>query len=91
MKIKGIKILRVYGNVIEEEEFPIPNQVRPTRQTGIQPVPEHLKPVALHHVIRDELRSPYANQLKGYEELFAIKKTAKETVDDEIVDEYLKV
>jgi len=91
MRISGIKILRVYGNVIEEEEFPIPNQVKPTRQSTIHQVPEHLKHVALHHVIRDEERSPYALQLKECEKFFAKMKRAKEKVDEEEVQEYLKV
>ena len=91
MRIKDIKILRVYGSVIEEEEFPIPNQVKRTRQTAIQPVPDQLKSVALHHVIRNKEKSPYARKLREYEKLFAKKKKAKKKVDDETVEEYLQV
>jgi len=90
-RISGIKILRVYGNVIEEQEFPIPNQVKPTRQSAIHQVPEKLKGVSLHHVIRDKKKSPYARRLKKYEERFSKKKEAKKNVDDEEVAEYLKV
>ena len=91
MRIKGIKILRVYGNFIEKEEFPVPNQVKQTRHTAIQPVPDNLKSVALHHVIRDKEKSPYALKLQEKEELFAKKKKAKKKVDDETVEEYLQV
>ena len=91
MKIKGIRILRVYGNVIEEEEFPVPNQVKSIRQTSVHKVPKKLKPFSLHHVIRDEERSPKARLLKEYEKLFARKRKAKKKVADEIVEEYLQV
>ena len=96
MRIKGIKILRVYGNVIEQEEFPIPNQVKPTRPTDSQEelrVPENLKGIALHKVIRDT-NSPYALEpvkLKNYEDLFATMKENKEIVEKETVKAYLKV
>ena len=93
MKINDLKILRVYGNVIEKEEFPIPNQVKPTRPTGSQKelkVPENLECIALHKVIRST-KSPYAEDLKNYEELFALMKENKEIVDEETVKKYLKV
>lgn len=85
------KILRVYGNVIEEEEFPIPNQVKQTRKTALYEVPKKLKLVALHHVIRDKERSPFASKLKKYELKFARLKKAKKKVEDRDVEEYLKV
>ena len=91
MKIKGIRILRVYGNVIEEEEFPVPNQVKSIRQTSVHKVPKKLKPFSLHHVIRDEERSPKALLLKEYDKFFARKRKAKKKVADEIVEEYLLV
>ena len=91
MKIKGIRILRVYGNVIEEEEFPVPNQVKSIRQTSVHKVPKKLKPFSLHHVIRDEERSPKALLLKEYDKFFARKRKAKKKVADEIVEEYLQV
>ena len=91
--IPGIeqKVLRVYGNVIEEEEFPIPNQVKQTRKTALYEVPEKLKRVALHHVIRDRERSPFARELKKCERKFAKLKKAKKIVEDRDVEEYLKV
>lgn len=90
-KIKGIDVLRIYGNVIEEEEFPIPTKVKQVRKTTIHQVPEKLKEISLHHLIRDENRLPNAAVLKRFEEEFALKKEAKEEVDDETVEAYLKV
>ena len=94
MKIEGIKILRVYGNVIEQEEFPIPNQLKPTRPFASQEelkVPENLRSIALHLVIRDKEKSPYAKQLRRYERLFASKKKKKKKVEETTVEEYLQV
>lgn len=92
LRIPGIKILRVYGKVIEEEEFPIPNQVSQTRHTANYEVPESLKDVALHYVIRDEERSPrYARKLKRFERKFARLKREKKKVSDKIVASYIKV
>ena len=92
MKIPGLKILRIYGNVIEEEAFPIPNQVKPTRKTSPYGVRKNLEKVALHFVIRDETKSPaYACKLKQCEDNFERLKKAKEKIADEDVDNYLKV
>ncbi len=94
MRIKGIKILRVYGKIIEQEEFPIPNQVKPTRPIASQEelrVPENLRRIALHHVIRDEQRSNFARRLKKYERHFARMKKKKKKVKDKKVRRYLKV
>lgn len=88
--IPGIQILRVYGNVIEEEDFPIPNRVQQIRKTTNYKVPEKLKRVALHMVIRDE-NSPFAEILKDWEDKFARMKEANEKVPEEEVKEYLMV
>lgn len=95
MRIEGIKILRVYGNLIEQEEFPIPNQVKPTRPIASQEelrVPDRLRGIALHHIIRDEQTSPSsAAALKKLEKHFARMKKKKKRVKDKKVDEYLEV
>ena len=94
MKIQGIKILRVYGNFIEQKRFPIPNQIQPTRQIASEQelrVPENLKKIALHYVIRDKETSPYANELRRLERLFAAKKKKKKKVEEALVEEYLAV
>lgn len=82
MRIKGIKILRVYGNVIEQKRFPIPNQIQPTRPIASEQelrIPENLKRIALHYVIRDAETSPYAKKLRRLEKLFAAKKKEAES------------
>ena len=91
MRIPGLKILRIYGNVIEEKEFPIPNQVTQTRNTGLYDVPENLMSVALHHVIRDVSKSPYAQELKSLEKKFARLKRQMKKIKDKHVDRYQKV
>ena len=94
MKIQGIKILRVYGNFIEQKRFPIPNQIQPTRPIASEQelrVPENLKKIALHYVIRDKETSPYANELTRLERLFAAKKKKNKKVEEALVEEYLAV
>ena len=74
--------------MVEQEEFPIPNQVKPPRPFASQEelrVPEILRTVALHHVIRDQETSPYAGQLKHYENIFAEAKRRKKRVKDECI------
>ncbi len=94
MKIEGIKVLRVYGNAIEQEEFPIPNKIKPARPIASQEelrVPENLRSIALHLVIRDKETSPYAEELRRYERRFAAKKKKKKRVEETTVEEYLQV
>ena len=84
----------MYGNFIEQKRFPIPNQIQPTRQIASEQelrVPENLKKIALHYVIRDKETSPYANKLRRLERLFAAKKKKKEKVEEVLVEEYLEV
>lgn len=92
MKIPSLQILRIYGNVIEEEKFPIPNQVKPTRKTSPYGVSKNLKKVALHFVIRDKTKSPvYAGKLKEFEDNFKRLKKAKEKIADKDVAKYLQL
>ena len=80
--------------MVEQKEFRIPNQVKPPRQFASQEelrVPEILRTVALHYVIRDEETSPYARRLRDYENIFAEKERRRKRVKDEMVQEYLKV
>ncbi|KAL9956680.1 hypothetical protein ACROYT_G038197 [Oculina patagonica] len=94
MKIEGIKVLRVYGNAIEQEEFPIPNKIKPARPIASQEelrVPENLRRIALHLVIRDRETSPYAGELRRYERRFAAKKKKKKRVEETTVEEYLQL
>ncbi|XP_068674039.1 3'-5' exoribonuclease HELZ2-like [Montipora foliosa] len=72
LKIPGIKILRVYGDVKEQAEFPIPNKRKPLRistEDDAQEIDEELKAVSLHHVIRRD-GCPFAGQLRELERGF---------------------
>ena len=94
MRIEGIKILRVYGNFIEQKKFPIPNQIQPTRPIASEEelrVPKNLRSIALHHVIRNKNTSPYAKHLRRLERHFAAKKKKKKKVEEATVEEYLEV
>lgn len=96
MRIKGLrsKILRVYGNVIEQQKFPIPNEVKSSRAIASKEemrVPKRLRRVALHYVIRNKKRSPFAKRLVKLEKKFAKKKKKKKQVDDITVDNYQQV
>lgn len=80
--------------MVEQKEFRIPNQVKPPRPFASQEelrVPEILRTVALHYVIRDEETSPYARRLRDYENIFAEKERRRKRVKDEMVQKYLKV
>ena len=95
MRIKGIKILRVYGNFIEQRMFPIPNKIQPTRPVASKQelrVPKALRRVALHYVIRDKKKSPYySKKLRRLERFFAAQKKKKQKVEESKVEEYLAV
>ena len=101
MKIKGLKskILRVYGKVIEQKIFPIPNEVKSSRTIGSKEemrVPKKLRGIALHHVIRRRKKgkgkkSPFAKDLRKFEKMFAKKKKKKQVVDDATVSKYRQV
>ena len=76
LKIPGLKILRVYGKRVEENEFPIPNSLKPRRKTQSKSElvsSEEIRSVALHHVIRK--KSPgntFAAELRNFELKFEI-------------------
>ena len=93
MKIKGLKskILRVYGKVIEQKIFPIPNEVKSSRTIGSKEemrVPKKLRGIALHHVIRRKKKekSPFAKDLEKFQRMFD-----KQIVDDATVSKYRQV
>ena len=72
LKIPGIKILRVYGDVEEQAEFSIPNKRKPLRistEDEAQEIDEELKSVSLHHVIRRD-GCPFAGQIREFERGF---------------------
>ena len=93
LKIPGLKILRVYGSFTEQAKYPIPNSIKPIRKTQNKAdlkVPENLREVALHFVIRNE-KSPKAEELKKLEGYFAAQRKKKPVVDPDKVSTYKKV
>ena len=98
IKIKGLKskILRVYGKVIEQKIFAIPNEVKSSRTIGSKEemrVPKKLRGIALHHVIRrtKKEKSPFAKDLEKFKGMFDKKKEEKQIVDDATVSKYRQV
>ncbi|XP_068760491.1 3'-5' exoribonuclease HELZ2-like isoform X4 [Montipora capricornis] len=72
LKIPGIKILRVYGVLKEQAEFPIPNKhklLRHPTDDEAQEKDEELEAVSLHHVIRRD-GCPFADKLREFERGF---------------------
>ena len=93
LQIPGIKILRVYGNRIEEEEFPIPNKRKPLRNSTedeVKTLDKELKAISLHHVIRGE-ECPFASMLRDYERKFAKNRIQDVETKASDVAEYCKV
>ena len=94
MKIPVLKILRVYSDQIEQKEFPIPNKLKPARITRsedeLKMSSEKIRSVSLHHLIRSGI-SPYAKELRNFEERFAEDKARGEPISEEDVDTYCKV
>ena len=94
MKIPSLKILRVYSDLVEQKEFPIPNTLKPARASfsdaDLTITSEKVKSVSLHHVIRSSV-CPYAHYLRDCEEGFAEAITKGERIAEAEVDKYRKV
>ncbi|XP_076803596.1 3'-5' exoribonuclease HELZ2-like [Clavelina lepadiformis] len=69
MKTKLLKIVRVYGSMLEELDFPIPNK---PKLFGLSENPTNpkLHPYALHHTIREKGK-PFAEKLEEFDLKFA--------------------
>ena len=93
LQISGIKIIRVYGDLIEEEEYPIPNKRKPLKTSTkdeVKTLDEGLKAIALHHVIRSE-KCPFASELRDYELTFAENRKNDVKTPESEVDKYCEV
>ena len=93
LQIPGVKILRVYGDLIEEQEYPIPNKRKPLKtstEDEVKTLDEGLKAISLHHVIRSE-KCPFASELRDYEHKFAEDQNNHVRTADSEVDKYCKV
>ena len=92
LRIPGLKIIRVYGDLREQAEFPIPNRRKYLKQStddGTE-IPERLKKVSLHHIIRKH-PCPYADDLRMYERKFEDDRKEKQRTSDQEVETYCKV
>ncbi|CAK8694336.1 unnamed protein product [Clavelina lepadiformis] len=72
MKTKSLKIVRVYGSMLEELDFPIPNKPKlfGVSEKPSRPPDPKLRPFALHHIIREKGK-PFAEKLKKFDQKFA--------------------
>ncbi|XP_076803603.1 3'-5' exoribonuclease HELZ2-like [Clavelina lepadiformis] len=72
MKTKSLKIVRVYGSMLEELDFPIPNKPKlfGLSEKPSRPPDPKLHPYALHHIIREKGK-PFAEKLKEFDLKFA--------------------
>lgn len=88
------RILRVYGSLIEQNEYPISNKIaslKPPRSDDELKIPEgKLRDVALHHFIRNP-PSPYAKELRRMEDKFKQQKDEHVRASDEDIKLYCKV
>ena len=93
LRLPNLKILRVCSDRYEQKEFPIPNKLKPVRETRSAEemvLSPEVRKVSLHHVIRAE-GSPNAEKLKKMEETFKEDKRAGERTSDEDVSKYCNV
>lgn len=75
---EGISMVRLFSQQVEEKEFPLPGVrgFNSSFESEVE-VPQNLRDVSLHFLIRKEDR-PYAKMLLKYDELF---KRAQEYLD----------
>ena len=92
VRIPGLKIIRVYGDLREQAEFPIPNRRQYLKQSSDDgtEIPERLKKVSLHHIIRKH-PCPDADELRMYERKFEDDRKEKQRTSDQEVETYCKV
>ncbi|XP_076803604.1 3'-5' exoribonuclease HELZ2-like [Clavelina lepadiformis] len=81
-----LRIVRVYGSLLEEKDFPIPIKPRLHSQSEDPPDPK-LRSFALHHIIREDGK-PFASELTEFDKLF---KEKPEKVKFEDYQEYTKI
>ncbi|CAK8694340.1 unnamed protein product [Clavelina lepadiformis] len=81
-----LRIVRVYGSLLEEKDFPIPNKPKLHSQSEDTPDPK-LRSFGLHHIIRED-RKPFASKLTEFDKLF---KEKPEKVKFEDYQEYTKI
>lgn len=87
----GLNIIRVYSDLKEQAEFPLPNRHKPLRSSSVdnetQESDERLREVSLHHFIRGD-KSRFARDLREYERKFEQDRKKGLRTKDEDVDRY---
>ncbi|XP_022809791.1 uncharacterized protein LOC111346790 [Stylophora pistillata] len=87
----GLNIIRVYSDLKEQAEFPLPNRHKPLRSSSVdnetQESDEGLREVSLHHFIRGD-KSRFARDLREYERKFEQDRKKGLRTKDEDVDRY---
>ena len=75
------KLIRMYGSNIVHQDYPIPNRDLISRRNmhDLKSDPD-IRRITLHHVIRD--RGTYADDIKMFDNLFALMLKEKKTNDD---------
>ncbi|XP_050402290.1 helicase with zinc finger domain 2 [Patella vulgata] len=64
------KIIRIYGSVIKNEDFPIPGQyISKSAVNREGRCPKDMYDISLHHVIRQSGK-PYAKEIRKFDEVF---------------------
>ena len=93
MKNSDAKILRIYGQEIEQKIFPVPDKVTQFRSKRVAVhlnAEEDLKDVSLHHVIRSA-ESPFAKELVEYDKKFEKYIKRKKSAPRKIIKAFKKV
>ncbi|KAJ7378386.1 helicase [Desmophyllum pertusum] len=93
LQIPGLKIIRVYGDLREQAEFPIPNKrkhLKISTDDEAQISNKELKAVSLHHIIRSD-KCRFASQLQDYESAFKADREEGVRSSDKEVEGYRKL
>ena len=93
MKNSDAKILRVYGQEIEQKMFPVPEKVTQSRSKRVAvqlKADEDLKDVSLHYVIRSA-ESPFAKVLAEYDMKFKKYIERKKSAPRGIIEAFKQV
>ena len=83
------KIVRVYGEMQENLDFPIPRDLlKPSKQK--QKKEKFLQDISLHFLIRQGGK-PYSEKILQYDDLFAMNQETQENVTDDELKKYHKL
>ena len=83
------KIVRVYGEMQENVDFPIPRDLLKPNKLK-QKTAKLLQDISLHFLIR-QLGKPYSEKIRCYDDLFAKNQGTPENVTDDKLEKYRKL